>query len=59
MGSQKDLEDATAFISKHKIVPIVSHVLEGLENAEEGFQLLHEGEQFGKVIIKLARQAKL
>ncbi|KAH6903096.1 hypothetical protein BKA70DRAFT_1303236 [Coprinopsis sp. MPI-PUGE-AT-0042] len=59
MGSQKDLEDATAFMDKHKIVPIISHVLEGFENAEEGFQLLHNGEQFGKVIIRLARQAKL
>ena len=59
MGSQKDFEDATAFMAKHKIEPIVHHVLEGLENAEEGFRLLHNGEQFGKVVIKLARQAKL
>ncbi|RXW12479.1 hypothetical protein EST38_g13376 [Candolleomyces aberdarensis] len=58
MGSQKDLEDATAFISKHRIVPILSRVIEGgLESAEEGFQLLASGEQFGKVVIRLGQGA--
>ncbi|KAF5334516.1 hypothetical protein D9611_013793 [Ephemerocybe angulata] len=53
LGSQKDLEDATDFINKHRIVPIISHVLEGLESAEEGFTLLDSRDQFGKVIIRL------
>ncbi|KAJ2915253.1 hypothetical protein MD484_g5165, partial [Candolleomyces efflorescens] len=64
MGSQKDLEDATAFISQHRIVPVLSRVIEGgLENAEEGFQFLARGEQFGKVVIRLgggeSEQSKL
>jgi len=63
MGSQKDLEDATAFITKHSIVPQVSHTIDGLESAEEGFAILAKGEQFGKVVIKLrddgATSAKL
>uniref|UniRef100_A0A8H8CNM5 Uncharacterized protein n=1 Tax=Psilocybe cubensis TaxID=181762 RepID=A0A8H8CNM5_PSICU len=53
MGSHQDLLDATAFIAKHRIVPIVSHILDGLESAEEGFELIKRGDQFGKVVIKL------
>jgi len=53
MGSHKDLEDATAFMAQHRIVPIISHVLYGLEAAEQGFALLASGEQFGKVVIRV------
>lgn len=53
MGSHKDLTDATQFIAKHRIVPTVSTVLEGLEAAEEGFELIRRGEQFGKVVIRM------
>jgi len=53
MGSHQDLKDATEFIAQHRIVPIVSHVVDGLESAEQGFELLKRGDQFGKVVIKL------
>ncbi|KAL4244887.1 Zinc-type Alcohol Dehydrogenase-like protein [Abortiporus biennis] len=53
MGSHKDLIEATAFISKHKIVPVVSSVLDGLESAEEGFKIIEGGSQFGKVVIRI------
>ncbi|KIM48515.1 hypothetical protein M413DRAFT_437742 [Hebeloma cylindrosporum] len=53
MGSHQDLIDATNFIAQHRIVPIISHIVDGLESAEEGFELLKRGEQFGKVVIKL------
>ncbi|KAF6763689.1 hypothetical protein DFP72DRAFT_1059748 [Ephemerocybe angulata] len=53
MGSQKDLEDATEFISTHKIVPVVSHVFDGLDSAEAGFAVLDKGEQFGKVVLRV------
>jgi len=56
MGSKQDMKDATDFLAAHRIVPIVSHVLDGLKSAEEGFELLRRGDQFGKVVIKL-RQA--
>lgn len=52
MGSRQDLIDATDFISKHRINPEVSHVLRGLEDAEEGFKLLQAGDQVGKIVIK-------
>ncbi|KAF8876125.1 hypothetical protein CPB84DRAFT_1883223 [Gymnopilus junonius] len=65
MGSKQDMKDATDFLATHRIVPIVSHVLDGLESAEEGFELIKRGDQFGKVVIKLrqvdsdSRTAKL
>ncbi|KAG0696697.1 hypothetical protein DFH29DRAFT_950106 [Suillus ampliporus] len=53
MGSYKDLTDATKFVSEHRIVPVVSHVLEGFEAAEEGFELMKRGDQFGKIVIRI------
>ena len=51
MGSHQDMKKATEFLAEHRIVPVVSHVLDGLESAEEGFELLKKGNQFGKVTI--------
>ncbi|OJT08894.1 hypothetical protein TRAPUB_245 [Trametes pubescens] len=54
MGSKQDLIDATNFLAQHRIVPIVSEVLDGLEAAERGFQILERGDQFGKIVIRVA-----
>ncbi|CAK5267074.1 unnamed protein product [Mycena citricolor] len=53
LGSRKDLISATEFVEKHKIVPIVGKVLTGLESAEEGFEIMEKGTQFGKIVIKV------
>jgi NADPH:quinone reductase-like Zn-dependent oxidoreductase len=53
MGSKSDLQAATDFIAQHRIAPVVSRVLDGLENAEEGFGLLARGEHFGKIVIRM------
>lgn len=53
MGSLKDLADATMFMSEHRIVPVVFHVLDGLEAAEEGFELMKRGDQFGKIVVRI------
>lgn len=53
MGSHKDLIDATHFLSTHRIVPVISHVLDGLEAAEEGFRLVEQGDHFGKIVIRV------
>ena len=53
MGSHKDLIDATNFIAEHRLVPVVSDILDGLEGAEEGFELINKGQQFGKVVIRI------
>ena len=51
MGSYQDMKDATKFLVEHRTVPVVSHVLDGVESAE-GFELL-KGDQFGKVVTSL------
>ena len=53
MGSKADLQAATDFIAKHRITPVISCVLAGLENADEGFELLARGDHFGKIIIRM------
>ncbi|KAF5389802.1 hypothetical protein D9757_003720 [Collybiopsis confluens] len=57
MGSKQDLRDATEFMTKHKIVPVLSNVFIGLENTEKGFETLRLGEQFGKVVIDVAEDS--
>ena len=57
MGSHKDLIEGTEFLAKHKIVPLVSHIIDGLECAEEGFGVIAKGEQFGKVVIRIRHGA--
>ena len=62
MGSHQDMIDATKFISQHRIVPVVSHVLDGLEAADEGFNIVQSGDHFGKIVIRIRHdsdQAKL
>jgi D-arabinose 1-dehydrogenase-like Zn-dependent alcohol dehydrogenase len=53
MGSKADLQAATDFIAQHQITPIVSHVIDGLKHAEEGFELLAGGDRFGKAVIRM------
>lgn len=45
MGSTAELREATQFAAEHKIRPIVSAVLDGLENAEKGFEMLAAGKE--------------
>jgi D-arabinose 1-dehydrogenase-like Zn-dependent alcohol dehydrogenase len=53
MGSKADLQAATDFIAQHRVTPVVSHVIDGLERAEEGFRLLAREDRFGKIVIRL------
>ena len=54
--SHKDLEDATKFIEKHRIVPIGAHVLHGLESAED---MMKRGNHCSKDVIKVVYTDKL
>lgn len=53
MGSVKDLREATEFLAEKKITPVISHLLDGLESTEEGFELMQKGGQFGKIVIRM------
>lgn len=57
LGSQLDLIDATNFIAQHQIRPIISEYLDGLDNAPKGFELLQQGNQMGKIVVKIAPDA--
>lgn len=52
-GSLENLKDASKFLAEHKIVPLVSHVFNGLESAEDAFDLMKRGDQFGKIVIQI------
>jgi len=58
MGSHRDLLNATAFLSEHKMVPVVSDVVDGLDHCEEGFELMKKGGQVGKIVIKVREVGK-
>ncbi|KIJ61516.1 hypothetical protein HYDPIDRAFT_115660 [Hydnomerulius pinastri MD-312] len=59
MGSHQDLRDATNFMAEHHIVPVVSHVLDGLGAADEGFDLMKRGDQFGKIVIRMVKDEQV
>ena len=56
MGSHKDLQDATNFIQEHRVKPIVSTVLNGLDEYEKGFEMMKRGDQFGKIVMNVQKQ---
>ncbi|GAA5821687.1 hypothetical protein JCM11251_000970 [Rhodosporidiobolus azoricus] len=56
MGSRSEFFSAVRFVAEHKIQPVVDTVLAGLDHAEEGFELLKKGGQFGKVVINIAKE---
>ena len=56
MGSQEDMKNATLFIQEHKIKPVVSVVLDDLDKFEEGFNLMKNNGQFGKIVMKVKHE---
>ncbi|KAG8985378.1 hypothetical protein FRB90_004743 [Tulasnella sp. 427] len=54
LGSQKELEDATQFIAQHRISPVISEVLQGLDSADKAFDMLQKGTIMGKIVVKIA-----
>jgi NADPH:quinone reductase-like Zn-dependent oxidoreductase len=52
VGSRADFEALNAFLSEHKIKPIVDKVFE-LKDAPAAFEAMDSGDFFGKVVIRL------
>lgn len=52
MGSPEDFSDMLAFVSRHKIKPIISHVFP-LSEVNEAMAVIAAGEQFGKVCLEI------
>jgi NADPH:quinone reductase-like Zn-dependent oxidoreductase len=51
MGTQQDFADMLSSVTKHRIVPIVDSV-HTLDTAQEAFERMRAGEQFGKIVIR-------
>lgn len=50
MGSPADWEAMIGFIDQHRVLPVISEIFP-LERAEEAFDLMERGGQFGKIVI--------
>lgn len=58
MGSRKEFKEMVRFVNEKRIVPVVSKVVEGLDNlegVEELFQDMKQGKQFGKLVIRIKK----
>ncbi|CAI6090061.1 hypothetical protein V2G26_006449 [Clonostachys chloroleuca] len=56
MGSTREFKDMVTFVSKHKIRPVISRSVKGLDNLEaiDGlFSEMKVGSQFGKLVIEI------
>ncbi|KAK3293926.1 uncharacterized protein B0H64DRAFT_462238 [Chaetomium fimeti] len=56
MGSKKEFEEMVEFVKEHKIRPVVSRVVKGLDNIEgidSLFDDMKAGRQFGKLVIQI------
>ncbi|RNF39261.1 zinc-binding dehydrogenase [Planococcus salinus] len=54
MGSREELREMLAHIEQHETHPIVDQTFD-LANAQEAFDYLAEGKQFGKVVLQMNR----
>lgn len=50
MGSDNDFKEMVNFVNTHKIKPIVQHQFH-IQHAQEAFELMNNGQQFGKIVI--------
>ncbi|KAL2196759.1 hypothetical protein P885DRAFT_37456 [Corynascus similis CBS 632.67] len=56
MGSTKEFQEMVEFVRTHKIRPVVSRVVKGLDNLEgidSLFEDMKAGKQFGKLVIQI------
>ncbi|KAI1734483.1 hypothetical protein F4680DRAFT_438041 [Xylaria scruposa] len=61
MGSRVEFRDMVAFVREHKIRPVVSRVVKGLDNLKEIeglYEDIREGRQFGKLVIQISPDEK-
>lgn len=52
MGSRSEFERLLEFVENHKLVPIIDSTW-ALKEGQEAFDYLHQGQQFGKVVIRI------
>jgi zinc-binding alcohol dehydrogenase/oxidoreductase len=52
MGSPADWAEMMAFVERHKLKPVVSHVFP-FDRAPEAFELMEHSGQFGKIVVRI------
>ena len=52
MGNHDEFKDMLAFVSKHKIHPVIDSVYK-MEDHQKAFDRMDKGEQFGKIVLDL------
>lgn len=52
MGSEQDFKDMLALVNEKKIVPVVSKTF-AMDQAQEAFDYMGKGQQFGKPVIRI------
>jgi NADPH:quinone reductase-like Zn-dependent oxidoreductase len=52
VGSRENFEAMTAFIAQHRLKPVIDKVFE-FKDAEAAYQLMENGNFFGKIVIRL------
>ncbi|KAF3084697.1 hypothetical protein TWF102_011855 [Orbilia oligospora] len=57
MGSRKEFKEMVSFVNKHGIEPVVSTTVKGLSRADEVFEIMKKGTQFGKLVVELGDDA--
>jgi D-arabinose 1-dehydrogenase-like Zn-dependent alcohol dehydrogenase len=55
MGSRAEFQSMLEFVDKHKIRPVVSRVVKGLDigDLDDLWNDMKEGKQFGKLVVKI------
>jgi NADPH:quinone reductase-like Zn-dependent oxidoreductase len=51
MGSSQEFEDMLVYIEQHGIKPIIDTVFPSLDHAQEAFDYMAQGKQFGKIVL--------
>ncbi|MEO6287661.1 MAG: zinc-binding dehydrogenase [Dyadobacter sp.] len=51
MGTLQDFKDMLAFTEKHEIKPVIDKIYSKLSQAQEAFDYMHQGKQFGKIVL--------
>jgi len=52
MGTLQEFSDMLAFTTEHHIKPVIDKVYPSLSDAQQAFDYMHEGKQFGKIVLK-------
>ena len=53
MGNDQEFVDMIELVGRHEIIPVVDSVYE-LEDAPKAFDRMEAGQQFGKIVLKIA-----